>query len=62
MLLIRRMPFPVKETFKNSFVVEPFQLRFEIPDPDLVLDLFSPRHPGSGPYREDEGGVGPSRF
>ena len=31
--LIRRMPFPVKETFKNSLAFELFRMRFEIGNP-----------------------------
>ncbi len=31
--LIRRMPFPAKETFKNSLAFELFRMRFEIGSP-----------------------------
>jgi len=31
--LIRRMPFPVKETFENSLAFELFRMRFEIGNP-----------------------------
>ena len=37
MILIGRMPFPVKETYKNTIAFEPFRVRSEIRNPATLM-------------------------
>lgn len=44
-LLVRRMPFPVKETFEKTTALVLFRKRYEIQDPAFGIGLRPPRLP-----------------